>query len=96
MYAQNKRLLLIWSAVPFLLLIPLVAMQLTAEVVWTLGDFLAMGLLLLGLGLGVEMVLRTVTKNSPRIGLLLTLVLIFFLIWAELAVGLLGTPFSGS
>lgn len=96
MLKQNKRLLGIVIAVPVLLLIPFTAMMLTSEVNWTLPDFVVMGGLLLGTGLACEFVLRTVTKTSHRIAICAVIFAAFLLVWAELAVEILGTPFAGS
>lgn len=93
---QNKRLATIISAAMLLLLVPLVAMQFTNEVNWTASDFLVMGILLLGLGLLCELVLRKVKKSSHRILLCLGVFVAFLLVWAELAVGIFGSPFAGS
>lgn len=95
MIKNNKRLIGILIAIGILLLIPLIAMQFTDEVNWTLYDFIVMGFLLIGTGLLCELVIRKVNKNYLRISLCLVLLLIFFLIWAELAVGIFGTPFAG-
>lgn len=96
MITQNKRLIGIISAVAFLLLIPLVAMLFTNEVNWTLQDFIIMGILLLGTGLTVEFVIRTVRNKDYRIGIIAVILILLFLIWAELAVGIFGSPFAGS
>ena len=81
--------------VGILLLIPLVAMQLTKEVNWSLFDFIIMGAMLLITGLLGEVILKRVKKPKHRLILMVAIVMIFFLIWAELAVGLLGTRFAG-
>ena len=93
---QNKRLAGIVAFVAMLLLVPLVAMQFTNEVDWDWRDFLVAGFLLLSTGLGIELVLIKV--KSPINRLLICGVILFalFLIWAELAVGIFGTPFAGS
>lgn len=96
MIMPNKRLTGIVFTVVLLLLIPLIAMQFTDEVKWGLADFIVMGVLLLGTGLLCELVLRKVKKTGHRIALCAGLLLAFFLIWAELAVGIFGTPFAGS
>lgn len=96
MIVQNKRLIIILTAVAILLLIPLIAMQFTDEVNWTLSDFLVAGTLLLGTGLMCEFVLRKASKTTYRIFICLAILLVFLLIWAELAVGIFGTPFGGS
>jgi hypothetical protein len=80
----------------FLLLIPLIGMMFTDEINWTLSDFSIMGFLLIVLGLGIHLV-STRTKNLKfRILYILIVCLLFLLIWAELAVGIFGTPFAGS
>lgn len=96
MMTQNRRLFGILLAVPLLLTVPLVAMQFTAEVQWGPFDFLVMGLMLLVLGLSAELVLRSVTKTTHRLLLLGFALLAFLLVWAELAVGIFGTPLAGS
>ena len=85
---QNKRLIGILLAVALLLLIPLIAMQFTDEVNWTLFDFIGAAVLLLGTGLMSEFVLRKVKKTKHRIAICLAILATLFLIWAELAVGI--------
>ncbi|MFD2245555.1 hypothetical protein [Pontibacter ruber] len=96
MITQNKRFTGIVLTVALLLSIPLIAMQFTDEVNWGLFDFVVMGILLLGTGFLCELVLRKVHKTEDRIMLLAALLVMLFLIWAELAVGIIGTPFAGS
>lgn len=93
---KNKRLIVILSSVIILLLIPLIAMQFTNEVDWNIFDFAIMGVLLLGTGLFIEIVLRKVRSVKNRIIICAVILFTFFLIWAELAVGIFGTPFAGS
>lgn len=96
MKTSNKRLIWILASVPSLLLIPLIAMQFTKEVNWDFFDFAVMGFLLLTTGIIIEVILRKVTQFKHRI-LLCALVLGFLLLtWAELAVGIFGSPFAGS
>ena len=96
MISQTKRLVAIPATVLLLLLIPLIAMQFTDEVLWSPLDFLVMGTLLISLGLAIELVIRKVKKRKPRIILLGVVLMAFLLVWAELAVGIFGTPFAGS
>jgi len=79
-----------------LLLIPLIAMQFTNEVSWTIADFVVMGFLLLGTGLIIELILKKVKKPAFRIVFGITAVLSFLLVWAELAVGIFDSPIAGS
>lgn len=96
MIIQNKRLFAIIFTVGTLLLIPLVAMQFTEEVNWSPADFVLMGALLLGTGLLCELVLRKVKGLVPRLAICAVIVVMLLLTWAELAVGIFGTPFAGS
>ena len=93
---KNKRLPLLLLIVILLLLAPLIFMQFTEEVNWSLGDFVMMGALLLAAVLLIELIFRKVQKLQHRIILMLVVLGIFFLIWAELAVGIFGTPFAGN
>jgi ABC-type cobalt transport system substrate-binding protein len=93
---QNKRLFGILLAVAVLLLIPLIAMQFSEGVNWSGFDFMIAGVLLLGTGLLCELVLRKVKKTESRLILVGVILLVLFLVWAEIAVGVFGTPFAGS
>jgi hypothetical protein len=78
------------------LLVPLVAMGFTREVNWGPLDFVVAGILLAGIGsLYVLLTRKLRTAPQRRLvggGLLLTLMLV----WAELAVGIFGSPIAGS
>ena len=71
-------------------------MQLTDEVEWSLFDFIIMGTLLLITGLMGEIIFKKVKKYKHRVILYVVVAITFLLIWAELAVGIFGTPFAGS
>ena len=86
---------IILPIVGLLLLIPLIAMQLTDEVNWSFFDFIIMGALLTITGILIGVILQKVKNSKSRLILIITIVMMFFLIWAELAVGLFGTPFAG-
>ena len=96
MNIQNIRLTGIVVTVVILLLVPFTAMRFTDEVKWDLRDFIIMGILLLGSGLICELVLRKVKTVGHRIAICMGILFALFLVWAELAVGILGTPFAGS
>lgn len=73
-----------------LLLVPLVAMQFTDEVVWTLGDFVFAGVLLFGTGMLLVLVATKSTGSSHKWGMGIAILSIFLLTWVNLAVGLVG------
>ncbi len=93
---KNKRLAIILTVAAALLSVPLLAMQLTNEVNWTISDFILMGVLLFGTGLLCELAIRSVKTVQSRVLLCAVILIMFFLVWAELAVGIFGTPFAGS
>lgn len=92
----KQRLALTFGIVAFILAIPLVAMQFTSQVNWKLIDFIVMGILLSITGLTIELVTRKVRSTNWKVIITLSILLILFLIWAELAVGIFGTAFAGS
>lgn len=79
-----------------ILLIPFTAMRLTNEMNWSITDFTVAGALLFGTGLFLDQVAKKVKNKSQRIIVIITIIITFLLVWAELAVGLFGTPFAGS
>lgn len=93
---QSKRLITILATAIALLLIPLIAMYFTNEVIWKTSDFLIAGILLIATGLTLEFILRKIKTLRFRILLGIALFAVLFLIWAELAVGIFGTPLAGS
>ncbi len=93
---KNKGLIMILLAVAILLLIPLISMQFTSDVDWNIIDFVTMGVLLSGTGLLCELAMRKVKSIKSRALICGAILFACFLIWAELAVGLFGTPFAGS
>lgn len=95
LFIQNN-IFRIVLATALALLIPLVAMQFYDDVNWTPIDFAVAGALLLGTGLIYELAVKRVRNINYRVILSIGLAVAFLLIWVELAVGLFGTPFSGS
>lgn len=79
-----------------LLLIPLIAMQFTEEVNWSIFDFFIMGFLLILVGFGTKFIIKKNKPNTKRWLLISLLYLLFLMIWAELAVGVFGSVFAGN
>ena len=82
--------------VGILLLIPLIAMQFTNEVNWSFFDFIIMGLMLTITSLLIRITLKKFKNSKNRIIFIPIIIIIFFLIWAELGVGIFGTRFAGN
>jgi len=73
-----------------ILLVPLVAMQFTTEVNWSVFDFILMGALLFSIGFSYVLATRYVANFVYKIAIAFALGSTFLLIWANLAVGLIG------
>lgn len=96
MLPKTKTILILLSLVIIVLLIPIIAMQFTNEVHWSVMDFVMAGILLFGTSLAIEFVLRKVKSNKHRILICGIILFTIFLLWAELAVGIFGSPISGN
>jgi len=92
----GRSISMVFVAVAVILLVPLAAMQFTNEVDWDLRDFTIMGVLLAGTGLMLVAAVRLLSNPRYRIVVCLGIAFAFLLVWAELAVGIIGTPFAGS
>ena len=79
-----------------LLFIPMVTMLISDEINWSIFDFLVMGVLLFSFGVSINLVLKNIKNSKIRITFFTILILIFSLIWIELAVGIFESPFAGS
>jgi hypothetical protein len=77
------------------LLLPLIGVILF-DLDWNIFDFLIMGLLILFFSIAINLILNHLISSKLRLILILMLVILFLLIWAELAVGVFGTPFAGT
>ncbi|WP_316803626.1 hypothetical protein [Pedobacter nototheniae] len=93
---SKHRVTIILVVIATILSIPLIAMFFTNEVNWTLIDFISAGILLLSASLAIELVIRYAKTPTLRTVLLVIILLTLFLVWTELAVGIFGTPLSGS
>lgn len=96
MKTRNLKLDRTFIATSLILLVPLIAMQFTSEVDWKLSDFIIIGLMLIGTGLVIEVIIKNATNKRSQLILIGGVILLFLLTWAELAVGIFGSPFAGS
>lgn len=92
----SRQIVFVLGGAAAVLMVPLVAMQFTSEVNWDIVDFVAMGMLLVVAGLLYVAGSRAVKTKQQRILVGLVVAVLLFLTWAELAVGIFGTPFAGS
>lgn len=78
------------------MLVPFLAMQFSDEVNWSFGDFLIAGILLM-VTAGILNYSRQNIKNTNlKTFMLVMTIAVFVLVWMELAVGIIGTPFGGN
>lgn len=96
MTLQTKRQIGLLTVAAVLLCIPLIAMQFTNEVNWDFFDFIVAAVLLFGTAMLLGVILNRIKSRRNRILFAVVLLVFFLLVWAELAVGLFGSPFAGS
>ena len=80
----------------FLLLIPILGNVFFDEFDWSLFDFILMGIILISLGFLINLIIDKLKKRSYKIILIIITLFFFILLYVELAVGIIGTPFAGN
>ncbi len=94
---RNKfRLISLIIVVVLLLCTPLIGMQFSNEVNWSLTDFIMAAILLFGTVFVIEMILRKTPEKPKQRLYILMVIASLLLIWLELAVGIFGSPIAGS
>jgi hypothetical protein len=78
-------------ATALILSVPLVAMQFTDDVNWSVTDFIIMGALIFGAGMLLAWVMRSVASVIYRGAMVVAIGATFLMIWVNLAVGLIGS-----
>ncbi len=96
MITSKERSFAIYGFAALLLVIPFIGMQFAKEINWSGFDFLIAGILLFGTAFCLDMVLKMEKRNAKRMFYIVLILLALFLIWAELAVGIFGSPVAGS
>jgi len=79
-----------------LLLIPLFGNIFSKQVNWSLFDFIVMGFLLGLTGLTIHFIIEKLRNKTFKIVTIIFALIIFLIIWVELAVGVFGSPITGS
>lgn len=96
MTTQKQTTTLIYTLPAVLLCIPLLGNIFSGEFNWSVNDFIIGGILLFGTAFLVDLIRRTIQNKTWKIPMGVAIVLLLMLIWAELAVGIFGTPFAGN
>jgi hypothetical protein len=80
-----------WGGAVTLLAIPFVAMRFTSEVNWSASDFIFAGALFAIIGGAFELAIRASSNRAYRAGAAVALLGALLTIWANLAVGIVGS-----
>ncbi|GGE03242.1 hypothetical protein GCM10010831_01100 [Psychroflexus salis] len=91
-----KSFLKLLIGVILLLFIPLIGMQLSNEVNWSLFDFIVAAFLLLISGSLIWLIINKAKTKKTKFLFVGFVLFLLIIVWAELAVGLFGNPFAGS
>lgn len=86
----NRWRMAIWVAAALLLLLPLLAMQVTGEVNWDGADFAVFGAMLVAACGVYELATRMTAHGAYRAAAGVAIGTAFMLVWANLAVGVIG------
>lgn len=90
LFKNHKAILVALIVNAIVLVVPLVAMQFTDEVDWSVGDFIVATLLIMGSGLIIDFVSGRSRNAAFRLGVVMAVGTGLLLIWVNLAVGLIG------
>ena len=71
-------------------------MQFTDTVQWGGMDFLVAGILIFGASFTIGYLTKKLKHSRWRTTIIFGVLLLLVLLWAELAVGIFGTPFAGN
>lgn len=86
----NSSIAKISGATVVILITVFIIMQFSEEVNWQLGDFIIAAFLIVSILSIIELIRIKVSVKKHRILLILLAIILFLLIWVELAVGLFG------
>mgnify|MGYP003342593598 CR=1 FL=1 len=93
---KSKTALRILGVTLCLLAIPAIGMLFSDDVSWGPEDFLVAGGLIFGLGVLIAFARQRISKKRRRIVVIAFGILVFLLLWGELAVGIFGSPIAGN
>lgn len=77
-------------------MIPLIASQFNPEVNWDVKDYVIAGALLFGTGFLINVAFNRLKTVKHRTIIIIILFVLLLLLWAEMGVGIFGSPIAGS
>lgn len=92
----NRWRIAAWAAAGLMLLLPLLAMQVTDQVVWDVADFAISGAMLVCIGVTYELAARRTGNTAYRSAAGVALATAFILVWVNGAVGVIGNERDGA
>ncbi|TPV31424.1 hypothetical protein FJ651_14620 [Paucihalobacter ruber] len=92
---KQKQFVYLMVGVVALLMLPLIGSYISAEINWSLFDYIVMGILLTVTGLTAILVYNRFKNSKLKFLYLAIIGVVFLLIYIELAVGLFGSPIAG-
>lgn len=81
----------IWGTASLVMIMPMVAEQVTDEMAWDLSDFVLLGAMLAGACSAYEVAVRATDNTACRAAVALTLATAVLLVWMNFAVGIIGS-----
>lgn len=96
MMTQKQKTTIIYAVPAVLFCIPVLGNIFSDEFDWSAGDFIIAAVLLFGTAFLIDVVQRVIKNKTYKILISGIVVLLLLLTWAELAVGIFGTPYAGN
>jgi hypothetical protein len=87
----NRWRMAAWAVAALILLLPVLAMQITDEVAWDTADFAFAGALIVGTGIAYEVAAQMTASTAYRAAVGIALAGAVALVWVNAAVGIIGT-----
>lgn len=91
-----KVLKIIFIIVFSILMIPFIASQINESVNWTLMDYVIAGGILIVTALIINFVFNRIKNLKHRTVIIILLFILLLLLWAEMGVGIFGSPIAGN
>jgi hypothetical protein len=96
MITQQQKTAAIFSIPSLLMVIALALNHFVTGWNWSGYDFLIAGILLFGTASLIYLIMRSAKTFKTKLIISLIILAALVLVWAELAVGIFGTPFAGN